>query len=177
MLGKEIIYLDEVDSTQDYIKNKKDAKEGLVVVAGNQLNGRGTKGRSWKSAPNKNLTFSFLLEPNCKLEKFNNLTLLIAQTIVKTIEGLYGYKLQIKYPNDVMLHGKKICGILAESNTRGEIVEKLIIGVGFNVNQTEFDEEIQGIATSLKKEFGREFDKEKILLEFLRLFEEEYNKK
>lgn len=89
---------------------------------------------------------------------------------------MYGYNLEIKYPNDVMLNGKKIGGILTESITNRKIVKQIVIGIGFNINQEKFDEKIENIATSLKKEFGKNFDKQEILINFLSKFEVEYMK-
>ena len=79
---------------------------------------------------------------------------------------MYGYELRIKIPNDLMLNGKKICGILTEVHTQGEKIEYLLISIGFNVNETEFDE-LSDIATSLKKEYQKEFDREKIIINII----------
>ena len=175
-LGKNIIILEEVASTQEYIKQMPDEikKDGLVVIAKNQTAGIGTNGRTWYTKKDKNLTFSFVLKPECNIKKIENLTLTIAKTIVKVIKNLYGYDLEIKYPNDIILNSKKIGGILTEATTYKKIVKQIIIGIGLNINQEEFEGEIKDAATSLKKEFGKDFDKEKIFMEFLKEFEKEY---
>lgn len=128
LLGKNMIYLKEIDSTQEYIKRSKDElKEGTVVIAEKQTKGKGTKSRKWYSKGGENLTFSILLKPNCDIKCFENLTIKTAETIVNTIKKLYGYKLYIKYPNDIMLNGKKLGGILTESFTMGEVTKNIII--------------------------------------------------
>ena len=100
--------------------------------------------------------------PNCDIKNLENITIVIANSIVKTIRELYGYELEIKKPNDLMLNGKKIGGILTEITTRGEVVETLLIGIGFNVNQKEMPEELQNIATSLAIEYDKKFKIEEI---------------
>lgn len=110
ILGKEIVYLEEIDSTQDYIKTlaKKSVCDGLVVIAENQTKGKGTNGRVWYTQKEQNLTFSFLLKPNCNIKKLDNFTIIIAEVIVKVIKDLYDCDLDIKYPNDIMVGNKKV---------------------------------------------------------------------
>ena len=161
ILGKNVIYYDEISSTQDIIRNlaEKHVENGTIVIADNQVNGKGTKGRTWVAEKNKNITMSLIMYPNCKVEKLEGLTIEIARQIVKAIKELYGYKLKIKEPNDLMLNDKKICGILTQCTT--------LIGIGFNVNQVEFNKELSDIATSLKKEFNIEFEREEIVAKIL----------
>lgn len=175
-LGQNLIILEEVDSTQKYIKNLKEAPDGLVVIAKNQTAGVGTNGRIWYTSKNKNLTFSILLKPNCNIKNIENLTIIIAETIVKTIKELYGYELEIKHPNDIVIDNKKLGGILTETTIFKERVKKIIIGIGLNINQEKFCEELKNIATSLKKQFGKEYDKMEIMFNFLNRFEKEYMK-
>ena len=101
------------------------------------------------------------------MEKLEGLTIEIARQIVKAIKELYGYKLKIKEPNDLMLNDKKICGILTQCTTLKETVCYVLIGIGFNVNQVEFNKELSDIATSLKKEFNIEFEREEIVAKIL----------
>ncbi len=177
ILGKNLIVLEEVESTQKYIKNiLKEAPNGLVVVAENQTAGIGTNGRKWYTTKGENLTFSFLLNPNCNVKNIENLTIMLAETIVGTIKKMYGYDLDIKSPNDIILNGKKMGGILTEAFTLKEKIEHIVIGIGLNINQLEFQDDIKNKATSLRKEFGIEFDKNKILENLLNEFEKIYMK-
>lgn len=106
----------------------------------------------------------------------DNLTIAIAKCIKKALEELYDIKIEIKKPNDIILNKKKLAGILTESISQGEIVKKIYIGIGINVNQEIFDNDIENIATSLKKELNRDFSKIDILKKFLEIFEKEYIK-
>lgn len=137
--------------------------------------GEGQNGRTWITESKANLTFSFLLKPSCDIKKLDSLTIMTANTIIDVIDKLYGIKLSIKYPNDLILNQKKICGILTESTTKGNICTDIVIGIGLNINQIDFPEELMGTATSLKKEFPEgNFDKLEILGNFLNEFEKKF---
>ena len=106
------------------------------------------------------------------MEKLDNLTTEIAEKIKDVIYELYGYKLEIKKPNDLMFNGKKICGILTEVHTQGEKIKYLLISFGFNVNEDSFSDETKDIATSLKKETGKDFNREEIIIKIIEKLEE-----
>ena len=110
---------------------------------------------------------TIILKPHCKISELEGLTRKIAKCMQKAIYDLYKYKLEIKEPNDLILNNKKICGILTEINTISEKINFLLISLGFNVNEDEFSEETKNIATSLKKEFGKEFIREDIIIKFI----------
>lgn len=152
-LGKEIIYKEEMESTQDVAKDlaNKDAKNGSIVITDNQTKGKGTKGRTWSSSKEKNITMTIILKPNVKIEKLEGLTLKIAEAIKEGIHELYGYKLTIKKPNDLLLNGKKICGILTQTSSMGDTVNYLLIGIGFDVNEENFSEELRKYSYIIKK--------------------------
>ena len=173
-LGKNVVYYDEINSTQDIIRNlaEKKVENGTLVIASNQTAGHGTKGKTWSVEKGKNITMSFVIYPKCKPEKLNGITVGIAEAIIEAIDELYAYKLNLKEPNDIMLNGKKICGILTQSVTLEEVVSYVVIGIGFNVNQVDFSGEIANIATSLKKEFNIEFKREEIIAKILEKIEQ-----
>ena len=141
-------------------------EDGTVIIADYQTNGIGTHSRTWYSSK-ENITMSILYKPTCSIDKLDNLTIDIANVLKEMIYDMYEIKLDIKYPNDLYLDNKKIAGILTTINTIGEKINYLIISIGFNVNETDFPEEITKIATSLKKEFSRDFDKGKIIEEII----------
>ena len=114
---------------------------------------------------------TIILQPKCKIDDLKNLTIEIANRMQKTIYDLFEIKLDIKEPNDLILNGKKISGILTEINTIGEKINYLLISIGFNVNEEVFADEIKDIATSLKKEFGKDFSREEIIVSFIRNLE------
>ena len=114
---------------------------------------------------------TIILQPKCKITDLKNLTIEIANCMQKTIYNLFEIRLDIKEPNDLILNGKKISGILTEINTIGEKINYLLISIGFNVNEEDFLDELKDIATSLKKEFDKEFSREDIILSFIRNLE------
>ena len=159
----------EIESTHKYLKeNYKRYIEKTAIIADKQNSGIGTKGRTWFTGNEKNIAMSILYRPNCKIQDLEKLTVKIAKTIKKEIKQLYNINLQIKEPNDLMLNNKKICGILTEINTIGNKINYLIISIGLNVNETKFPKELENIATSLKKEYDKEFNKEEIIKQIIK---------
>ena len=176
IIGKNIIVYDSIDSTQEEIK-KLNLNSGSVVIAEEQSAGQGTHGRVWHTGNNgKNIALSFILHPNCDISKIENITIIIAKCVVNTFKKLYNINLDIKYPNDIVHDAKKIGGILTQTKIRGKIVKKIYIGIGLNILQEEFNQEITDIATSIKKEFNIECSREEIIATFFNLFENEYLK-
>lgn len=136
-----------------------------LVISEKQTNGKGTKGRVWQSNEAENILMTMIFYPQNSIEELNGITYKIAEMIQSAIQELYEIKLDIKLPNDLLLNGKKICGILTESSIQNQKVKYLLIGVGFDVNQVEFPEELSEIATSLKREYpNREFGREEIVV-------------
>ena len=163
-----IKYFDELPSTHLYVKENQDKLEnGTVIIANKQTAGIGTHGRTWYTGSGDNIAMSMLFKPECDLSSLNNITVDVAQSIKKTIRNLYNIGLNIKYPNDLLLNGKKICGILTEINTISGKINYLIISLGFNVNEICFDEETIKIATSLKKEYNKNFNRKEIILKII----------
>lgn len=176
-LCKNIIYQEELDSTQNEAKRiakNEEITNGTYIVTDKQTNGKGTQDRKWYGGKYENICGTFVLKPNCHISKLKNLTIVISECIIKAIKNLYNIQLQIKYPNDVLCNSKKMAGILTESITQKEIVQYVFIGIGININQTIFHPEIAHIATSLKKEYNKNFSREKIISEFFNIFEKEY---
>lgn len=172
-LGKEIVYKEQLESTQELAKElaKNDIKSGTLVITDNQTKGKGTKGRTWQASKGKNITMTIILKPNLKIQKLEGLTLKIAEAIKEGIKELYKYTLTIKKPNDLLLNGKKICGILTQTATIGNQINYILIGIGFDVNEENFSTELQNIATSLKREYKKEFEKEDIIVKIIEKIE------
>ena len=163
---QKIKYYKEINSTHTYAKEIE--KEGnQILIAEMQTAGIGTKGRQWHTGENKNIAMTIIKHPKCKVIELEGITTKIAESIQQVIEKMYGYKLRIKIPNDLMINGKKICGILTEVHTQGENIEYLLISIGFNVNEEEFSEDLKDIATSLKKEYKKEFCREDIIINII----------
>ncbi len=173
-LGRNLLFFETIGSTQKELKTLENPKNGTIIMANHQASGIGTHDRKWFTGTGKNIAMSFVLLPNCKLQKIENLTVCIAECMINALKSLYQVELSIKIPNDIYFCGKKVGGILTESVSKAEKVQKIYIGIGLNVNQEEFAEDLSKIATSLKIEFGRNFDREEIIVEFLNQFEEKF---
>lgn len=150
------IHYEKIDSTQKEVW--RNLENGIIVSADIQTDGIGTHGRTWYTTQKGNVAFSIGLEPNVPVQQFQNITIQIAEIILEVFEDLYQIKLQIKNPNDIMINNQKVGGILTETKLQGEIVKKLVIGIGINTNNEE-------ITTSIKKEFGIEIDNKKVIEE------------
>lgn len=174
LLGKNILYFKEVTSTQEIAKQMAQEKlpNGSIVLTDFQTQGRGTKDRKWIASKEKNIMMTLVLYPNTNISQLEGITIKIAQSIQTAIEELYGYELTMKEPNDLLLNGKKIAGILTQSVSQKEQVTNLYIGIGFNVNEINFPEELQTIATSLRKEYHKEFEREEIIVKVFEKMEE-----
>ncbi len=154
----DIKIFDEIDSTHIYAKNNIDnLNNNTLVIARSQTGGIGTHGRVWYTGK-ENIAMTLVYKPKCKISEIENITIKIANSIKSAIFSLYKIDLKVKEPNDLMLDNKKICGILTEINTLKENINYLLISIGFNVNEEKFDNELELIATSLKKELKKEFD-------------------
>ena len=141
--------LSKTDSTNDEIRRNLTLPEGAVCIADQQTHGRGRQGRSWHSETGTGLYLSILLKPNLSAEKLALITLMAGVATVSAIEQqIPSVPLKLKWPNDILLNGKKLSGILCEY-VPGTAV---IVGIGINLNQTCFPEDIKNIATSLKLE-------------------------
>ncbi len=155
-LGKKIIFLQSVDSTNQEVKRQavNDAPHGTVVVAEQQFMGKGRLGRMWSSPPGTGIWFSFLLRPQITPSEIAGITLAAGLGVCKAIRQFTGLNALIKWPNDVIVGNKKICGILTEMTAEDDRVEYAVVGIGINVNMTEFAPEIRNKATSIAVETG-----------------------
>jgi BirA family biotin operon repressor/biotin-[acetyl-CoA-carboxylase] ligase len=164
-VGRNLITLPTVASTNDYLKeklaNSAPLPEGTVIMAVHQTQGRGQQGAEWTSAPGENLTFSLLLDPKTiqPVHQFA-LTVSISLAMVECLEDLLpqSHTVKIKWPNDIYVDGRKIAGILIENILAGKHWKHAIIGIGLNVNQTEFPESVREKATSLKLITGQHYE-------------------
>lgn len=175
LLGRNFVYCHEVESTNDLLTDNKSPyqKHGTVILAEKQLSGKGRKGRSWQSGRGLNLTFSILLtEIKPFRKKINLVTFGSALAVSVSIENLYQLKTELKWPNDVLINSKKVCGILLESSIKGDKISKIIVGIGLNVNQNAFLGEFRIPPTSIKNEYGNLIERERLLAEILNNFEE-----
>lgn len=172
-----VVHYKEVDSTNAEARrlSVEGAESGLVVTAKKQTAGKGRRGRSWESPADENLYFSILLRPSLEPEKAPMLTLVMAYSVAKSLQK-EDIQVLIKWPNDLVLSGKKVCGILTEMNLSGTQVEDVIVGVGLNVNTMKFPDELEDKATSLRKETLRELECGELLQLILKEFDKQYQR-
>ena len=175
--GKTVHFARETDSTNLWIKRlaKEGASEGTLALAEFQSAGRGRLGRSWEVPEGTSVMMSILLRPKFEPQYAPTLTLVMGMAVAKAVKNL-GFDVSIKWPNDVVVSHKKICGILTEMGVRDGKIDYAVIGVGINVNIREFPEEMEDKATSLYLESGKEFDRSQIPGLVMEAFEEYYEK-
>lgn len=171
--GKYLEAYEEIDTTNRRARElgEEGAPSGAVVVAESQTAGKGRRGRSWVTPKGETLAFSIMLRPKLPPERVSMLTLAAAMAVNSAIEELTGLAAQIKWPNDIVLGNKKVCGILTEISTELEMVRYVVVGIGINVNSSVFPEEISEKASSLFLETGCKWNRSELLGLVLRQFE------
>ena len=170
------IFFDEIDSTNTYLKTRYNKYEDMMFVGTNlQTNGHGRNGRSWFSNKGENLMFSLLIKNEEVIKQYRALSVLSAYSVIEVLKEYKVEKLSFKWPNDVYVDGKKICGILLESVSSNSI-ECLIIGVGINVNQKEFDCEYLNEPVSLSNILDEHIDLDIFRKKIYERFVENINK-
>ncbi len=174
-MGRNIVYYPSVRSTMDVAKKmaQEGATEGTVIIADEQSAGRGRLGRRWLSPPGSSILLSIILRP--RVELLPQLNMVASLAVVQGIEKVTGLKPAIKWPNDVLLSGKKVSGIIIENVFQGSKLNSAIVGIGINVelDPSSFPE-IASIATSLSTELGKEMSRIEVLLWLLKEFEQLY---
>lgn len=177
-LGQQIHFEETVDSTQRIALQLAidNAKEGTIVIAEEQLEGRGRLTRKWSSPKETGIWMSIILRPNIPIPQAPQLTLLTAVALVQAIEDVCDISVNIKWPNDILINGKKVAGILTELQAEADQVSSIIIGIGVNVNQSEsdFPEELRDIATSLSQVNGKKIKRAKLIRAILLSLENLY---
>ncbi len=174
-LGRELLFFESLGSTNNYAKDldRKSSRHGTLVITDEQFEGRGQYERKWISENGLNLTFSLIFEPQ-KSDRLILLTLAAALAISEIVEEISKQKVCIKWPNDVLVNNKKIAGLLAETLFVGSTLERVVLGIGWNINQMNFPSSIHGNATSLKKIITKDFSREQMLARLLSRIEYYY---
>jgi len=166
LIGQRTHFFTEVTSTNNVAKELATlgAKEGTIIVAETQTAGRGRLGRNWLS-PKGGIWFSIILRPIVEAREAFKITFLTAVAVARTIRKMFKLKAEIEWPNDVLIKGKKVCGILTETSVRGETVDSVIVGVGINANVdiNSFPSDLKKTVTTLVAEIKREVDQENFL--------------
>ena len=173
--GKTVHFARETDSTNLWIKRlaKEGASEGTLALAEFQSAGRGRLGRSWEVPEGTSVMMSILLRPKFEPQYAPTLTLLMGMAVAKAVKSL-GFDVSIKWPNDVVMNGKKVCGILTEMSAELDAIHYVVVGVGINVNQPSFEGELADRATSLYMELGHKVNRSRFIARVMHYFEQEY---
>ncbi|MBI5055698.1 MAG: biotin--[acetyl-CoA-carboxylase] ligase [Nitrospirae bacterium] len=179
IIGKEVIFLESTTSTNDTAietGRQRENPEGIVVVADTQTHGKGRMGRTWISPPGVNLYFTVLLKPPFLPQNASILTLVAAVAVASAIRENTKLPAEIKWPNDIMINGKKAGGILLDMKSGKDKINLIAVGVGLNVNMSlnEFPDEIRQSATSIKIETGSPVDRVELLAKILEELERCY---
>jgi BirA family biotin operon repressor/biotin-[acetyl-CoA-carboxylase] ligase len=180
IFGKDIFFYQVVTSTQKIATEMamSGAAEGTVIVAEEQTEGRGRLQRKWHTPSGNSVAMSIIIRPRILLSSTPHFTLLVAVSIVKAIKDISTLNPKIKWPNDILINGKKSVGILTELNAEADQINFLIVGIGINVNQVidDLPKEIQNIATSLAIEDGKKFRRAELIRSILTNLEYFYEK-
>lgn len=171
--GQDIVYFKEIDSTNRYAKKLagQGAAHGTMVLADTQTAGRGRRGHSWISPAGSSISMTLILRPDVPSAQVAKISLLTALATANAIRRVTGLDVRIKWPNDIVAGGRKVCGMLMEMDATPEKVASVVAGVGINVHQTQFPEEIAHSASSLDLLAGRRISRADIVRAFLQEYE------
>ncbi|MCM1024951.1 MAG: biotin--[acetyl-CoA-carboxylase] ligase [Roseburia sp.] len=176
--GRRVLFFDSLNSTNLRAKQEAEngAAQGTVVVADMQTAGRGRRGRSWSSPPGTNVYFTLILKPKYEPDKASMVTLVMALAVAAGIRQTCGAQALIKWPNDIVIDGKKVCGILTEMSVERDYIHYVVSGVGINVGRQEFPPEIAATAVCLEEVCGEKVSRAALIVNVMRYFEEYYEK-
>lgn len=175
ILGKEIYFFDEIDSTNNYAKIiANSVSEGAIILANNQTNGRGRFDRNWVCEKNSGVFLSLILKPCIDIFSISNITMMASVSLCNTISFFTGEKAMIKWPNDILVNNKKICGVLTEVSAQMDKIDYIVLGIGINVNNKNFEGELLNKATSIYKQINKNVNRQEVVSYFLNDFENNY---
>ena len=177
-VAKEVLYFDTIDSTNTKAQElaEKGYPSGTLVVADKQESGKGRRGRSWVSPSGTGIFMTLMIKPDINPNNASMLTLVAALAVAKAITSVTGEEAMIKWPNDIVVNGKKVCGILTEMNAQFDYINHIVVGIGINVHNESFQEEISQMASSLMIEAGgKRFHRAQIIAETMSYFEQYYD--
>lgn len=177
-VAKEVLYFDTIDSTNTKAQElaEKGYQSGTLVVADKQESGKGRRGRSWVSPSGTGIFMTLMIKPDINPNNASMLTLVAALAVAKAITSVTGEEALIKWPNDIVINGKKVCGILTEMNAQFDYINHIVVGIGINVHNESFPEEISQMASSLMIEAGgKRFHRAQIIAETMSYFEQYYD--
>jgi BirA family biotin operon repressor/biotin-[acetyl-CoA-carboxylase] ligase len=184
VLGRRLIVFNRITSTNDFLKRlaRRGAEAGTLVLADQQTAGRGRLGRSWQSPPGSGLWFSMIMQPELQLEHIGAISLAIAVVVAETLSAVCHTLFAVKWPNDILLNHRKVCGILCEAPISSQVaianspnsLDYVVIGIGINVNQqqNDFNAEWRQRATSLARLAGHPLDRQSLFVTLVQRLDE-----
>ncbi len=175
-MGRPVYYFDSIDSTNLYAKKlaEEGAPEGALVIADEQTAGRGRLGHNWTTPKGTAIAMTVMLRPDLPLDRIAMVTLVVGMALTKAVRELYDLPVGIKWPNDLVVNGRKLSGTLTEMSAEITKVSYIVIGVGINANVTQFPEELKDTATSLCLELGQEVNRAELIALSMNYFEQYY---
>lgn len=172
-----VVYEDEIDSTNTRAKimAEEGSPDRTLVVADMQKAGKGRKGRSFESLKGQGVFMTLMLRPDILPKNASMLTIIAATAVRMALHEVYGIDFGIKWPNDIIYDGRKVCGILTEMNTEMDSINYVVVGIGININNESFSEELSKVATSIKMITGKVQDNRDVLIaKVIKYFEKYY---
>lgn len=175
--GHPVCFYDSLASTnlQAKLDAENGAAEGTLIVADMQTAGRGRRGRGWSSPSGMNVYFTLILKPDFAVEMASMVTLAMGIAVAEGIRETCGVEARIKWPNDIVVGGKKVCGMLAEMSVERDYIHYIVIGAGINVGEQVFPAEIAPVAVSLYQECGRKISRAGLIVNVMKAFESAYD--
>ncbi len=177
-VGCEILYFDSIDSTNTKAQElaENGYPSGTLVVADKQIAGKGRRGRNWESPSGCGIFMTLMLKPDINPNNASMLTLVSALAVAKALADITGKDAKIKWPNDIVIDGRKVCGILTEMSAQFDYINNIVIGIGINVNNSSFPEEISATASSLRLlSGGKKYRRAEIIEKIMEYFEKYYS--
>lgn len=177
-VGCEILYFDSIDSTNTKAQElaEKGYPSGTLVVADKQIAGKGRRGRNWESPSGCGIFMTLMLKPDINPNNASMLTLVSALAVAKALADITGKDAKIKWPNDIVIDGRKVCRILTEMSAQFDYINNIVIGIGINVNNSSFPEEISATASSLRLlSGGKKYRRAEIIEKIMEYFEKYYS--
>lgn len=178
LIAKKIFAFEKLSSTNEFAKRlaADHANNGALIITEEQTRGRGRGRRKWYSPPGTGLWFSIILQPKLTPEKLGIVSILAAVSVAESIETVTTLRSHLKWPNDILINKKKACGILLETESIGNNIAYVVLGIGVNVNQSkeDFPYDLQKVATSLRIESDSRINRVDLLVEILHNLESNY---
>lgn len=175
-IGKSVFCYESVGSTNDVAHRfaKDGARSGTIILADFQTKGRGRNAKKWVAQKGENIVTSVILRPTVSLENLTYLPLLAALSVAQTVEEIIGERVEIKWPNDILIRRKKVSGVLVETSAQAGAVDYVVVGIGLNVNQAQFPDDLAERATSLFLETGVLHDQATLFVSLMRFLDANY---